>query len=347
MDLGKLTESVYDRSVVKVIRADPTKNRRPYDGAGLRADCAVLPGRGASGGLLSGQALAFGTDIQVASRAYAAAVDNMIACCANCAVSGMFDSYADLMLSVPEKLREIKVRKTIESVAALAKETGIPLLGCNVQVLPAVQEPVASCVVSAGIGNIAVTAKRARCDEDIVMTKWIGLEGTAMIADGSFNALCERYPKDIVEEAAGFYRYLSVAPEAATAVKSGAGYLLVPREGGIFGGLWRLAAENGVGLVVDLKSIPVRQETIEVCEFFDLDPYELMAGGCLLATTENGSALVRALEESGIPAAVIGRTAQGNDRIIRHAQEERFLGPARGDAIFRYKEKAVSDREHI
>ena len=352
MNCGKLTESIYERSVIKVVKTNSTENRKFYDGAVLGADCAILTGDRASGsadkscaGILSGQALASGPDSKVAVRAYIAATNHVIAGCANGAAPGLFYSYANMTLVVPKRLREIKVRNMVEAAAIQAEETGIPILSCNVQVLSSVAEAVATCVVSAGLENkgdskLVTLKKRALVDEDIVMTKWLGLEGTAIMAAGSFDQLCKRYPMDIVEEAADFYRYLSVAPEAATAVKSGAGYLHVLREGGIFGGLWQLAADNGVGLVVDLKSIPVRQETIEVCEFFDLNPYALLAGGSVLITTSNGGELVRALEKSGIPATVIGHTTQGNDRIICHGEESRFLEPANGDEIYKYYELA-------
>ncbi len=96
----------------------------------------------------------------------------------------------------------------------------------------------------------------------------------------------------------------------------------------MFGGLWQLAAENGVGLVADLKRIPVRQETIEVCEYFDLNPYELMAGGSLLILTENGGELVRALETAGVPAAVIGRRAMTASYATGRSQD--FSSPPTG-----------------
>lgn len=345
MDCGKLTESIYERSVIKVIKTNSTENRKFYDGAGLGEDCAILTGNRASdrtcAGVMSGQALASGTDRRVAARAYIAATNHLITCCANAAAAGLLGTYANMTLMVPERLREIKVRGMIEAVTLQAEETGIPVLSCNVQVLPTLTEAVATCVVNAGVENkgdsgVVTLKKRALVDEDIVMTKWIGLEGTAVMASGSHRQLCERYPADLVEEAAEFFQYLPIAAEAACAVKSGASYLQMAREGGVFGGLWKLAADNGVGLVIDLKNIPVRQETIEVCEFFDLNPYELLAGGSLLITTVNGGELVRKLEKSGIPAAVIGHTTQGNDRIIRHDEESRFLEPARGDEIFKY-----------
>lgn len=347
MNCGKLTQGIYERSVVKVVKANSTENRKFYDGAGLGADCAILTGNEAvvCAGLVTGQAFASGQDAKVAARAYLAAVNQIIACSANREVSGLHHPYANITVVVPAKMREIRLRGMIEAASQQADETGIPILGCNVEVLQATAEPVVTCVVNAGFedrseGNIVAMNKRELVDEDIVMTKWLGLEGTAVMAQGSYTQLCERYPADLVDEARDFYRYLSVVPEAACAVKSGAGYLYAVREGGIFGGLWQLAAANGVGLVVDLKCIPVRQETIEVCEYFDLNPYELLAGGSLLAVTEDGAGLVQALWKAGVPAAVIGRTTPGNDRVVRHGEESRFLVPADGDQIYHYKKKA-------
>ena len=50
-------------------------------------------------------------------------------------------------------------------------------------------------------------------------------------------------------------------------------------EGGVFGALWEMAEASGVGLEIDLKKIPIRQETIEICEFFNLNPYQLISSG--------------------------------------------------------------------
>lgn len=351
MNCGKLTESIYERSVVKVVKTNSTENRKFYDGAGLGADCAILTGSKVLGGMdeicagiVSGQASAFGRDSKVIVRAYLAAVNQVIACSANGEALGLHYVYANVTVMVPAKMREIKVRDMIVEASVQAEETGIPIMSCSVEVLQAASEPIVTCVVNAGMekkceDNLVPFEKQALADKDIVMTKWIGLEGTAVITQRSYERLCKRYPADLVGEAADFYKYLSAVPEAATAVKSGADYLYVVREGGVFGGLWELAAANGVGLVVDLKRIPVKQETIEVCEFFDLNPYELLAGGSLLIVTSNGGELVRKLADSGVPAAVIGRTTQGNDRIIRHGEELRFLEPANGDQIHTYFQK--------
>ena len=62
---------------------------------------------------------------------------------------------------------------------------------------------------------------------------------------------------------------------------------------------------------VDLRRIPIRQETIEVCERLDVDPYKLEAKGSVLIGTAQGDALVRELEAHGIHAAVIGYADSG------------------------------------
>lgn len=71
---------------------------------------------------------------------------------------------------------------------------------------------------------------------------------------------------------------------------------------------------------MDLKKIPVRQETIEICEYFDVNPYYLYSAGALLVGTEHGEALVSHLAAQGIFAAVIGRATGGRDRVTETAK---------------------------
>ncbi len=67
-----------------------------------------------------------------------------------------------------------------------------------------------------------------------MVSKWIGLEGTARLASRYRQQLCTRYPVRMIDEAAAYDRYLSVIPEAATAVKSGVCGMHDVSRGGIF-----------------------------------------------------------------------------------------------------------------
>ena len=85
----------------------------------------------------------------------------------------------------------------------------------------------------------------------------------------------------------------------------------------------------------DLKKIPVKQETIEICEYYDINPYYLYSAGAMLAGTDNGEALVAELAAAGIPAVVIGRVTDGKDRIIRNGEDVRFLDRPKQDEWYR------------
>src|SRR3712207_610082 len=92
-------------------------------------------------------------------------------------------------------------------------------------------------------------------------------------------------------------------------------------ECGVFGALCEMAEAAGCGLEVDLNTIPIRQETVEICEFFHVNPYQIMSSGSMLMITENGENLVRELEKAGIPARVIGVLTDRNDRILQNGSE--------------------------
>ena len=168
---------------------------------------------------------------------------------------------------------------------------------------------------------------------DIVVSKWIGMEGTSIIAKEKERELLKRFPPVLVKMAGEQREYLSVASEAATALKSGVYAMHDVRNGGIFGALWEISRKLGVGLCVDLKKIPVRQETIEICEFYNLNPYELISGGMLIMLTRDGQRLAEDLENKGINGIVIGSTNDGNDKIIVNQEEIRYLEPPVPDEI--------------
>lgn len=162
--------------------------------------------------------------------------------------------------------------------------------------------------------------------QDIIMTKWIALAGTVRLARTDTKRLYARFPRDLVETAADFVRFLPVVEDMACAGECGVTYMAEMGADGIFGALWRLGEENGVGLAVDLTRIRIRQETVELCEFFHENPYRMASEGSLLAVLPDGNALVQALAKRGIPAAVIGRTRKENGRVLYNKEHIEYIG---------------------
>ena len=160
----------------------------------------------------------------------------------------------------------------------------------------------------------------------------------AIIAKEKEEELKTHFAVPFIENAKALDAYISVQSEAAVAVTSGVSAMHDVTEGGIFGALWEMAEASGVGLEIDLKKIPIRQETVEVCEFFGINPYKLISSGCMLMAAEDGNTLVRELEKEGIPATIIGKATEGNDRVLLNEDEKRFLEPPKTDELYEVME---------
>lgn len=331
MNYGKVSESVFDRTVYKTIQTIGYHDENINKGAGLGADCAIFPfSQGeVNGYLVSAQGHAEGKDALVAVRAIHHALNRM-------AAVGAFDNgQITLHISMPEKLREAKLRMMLERAAQLSSEYKFTIIDTQVHIVPQIQTVLVQAFAQTLTPSKLLFSGNAKPNQDVVMTKWLGLEGTSLITEAKFSELEKRYPLNLLETAKSFERYLSIIPEAATAVLSGVSAMQVIREGGVFGALWELAQSSGVGLVIDLKKIPVKQETIEVCEYFDINPYKMLSGGSLLIATDRGTDLVSRLHQEGISATIIGKITQGNDRIITNEDEVRYLEPAREDELYK------------
>lgn len=366
MNFGKVSESVYKRTVYKTIHTTGYFDKETKNGAVLGADCAffrLTPKKSIGahsceneecrkrphsaqecamhipslGSLVTASGQAWGKDAAVATRAAHHALNHLATMGALCDVEEeKAIAYITLNMNIPTEYREAKLRAVLEKVTQTMAAMRVSILTTEVQVIPGITTVLVTAHAYAyGTKQAILVPGGAQPEQDVVMTKWLGLEGTATITDRKMRELLTRYPAGLLEEAAGFEKYLSIIPEAAIAAQSGVSAMQVVREGGIFGALWELAEESGVGLVIDLKKIPVKQETIEVCEFFDANPYKLLAGGSLLFTTDKGVDLVELLGEQGIAATVIGKTIEGNDRILVNEEEKRFLEPAREDELYK------------
>ncbi|MBE5847713.1 MAG: hydrogenase maturation factor [Lachnospiraceae bacterium] len=307
MKIGKVTGNVYKRSVLKEIHNDNTS------GTVLGEDCAVF---------LSEPMELYGISF-VRTAVYRAL---------NALLMPM-TIRASLML--PAETEESCLKELIREIGSAAKEAGVRFAGAEVKVTASLRYPVLS-LVSTGDKKLSEYKRSAEiCDGyDIVLTKWIGLSGTAITAAEKKTALKDKFPTAFLEDAEALSQFYSIIPEAATAVKSGALKMKPVTEGGIFAALWELAEECGVGLEIELKKIPLKQETVEVCEFFGISPYELYSDGCLLLIAEDGEESVRLFSEENISATVIGKVRSGNDRVVINDEEKRYLEPAKPDALY-------------
>ena len=325
MKVGKVPEAVLKRSVLKQIR---TNRPEVLLGASVGEDCAAVALKEDAMFVLSTDPIT-GTAKDIGHLAIQITLNDL-------ASAGAEPIGVMLTFLLPEKISEAKLRTMMEQAEAAAHAANVQIMGGHTEVTRVVNQPVISVV---GVGKAKkghlISTAGARPGMDVIVTKWVGLEGTSIIAKEREEDLLTRYPKTLVETAKKFDAYLSVLPEAAVAVKSGVSAMHDVTEGGIFGALWEMAESAGVGLEIDLKKIPIRQETVEVCEFFDINPYELISSGSMLMAAADGNGLVRALTAANIPAVCIGKVTEGNDRVLLSGEERRFLEPPKVDELYK------------
>ncbi|MCR4604833.1 MAG: hypothetical protein K5639_02430 [Eubacterium sp.] len=169
----------------------------------------------------------------------------------------------------------------------------------------------------------------------IVVSRWIGLYGTANIAATGEEYIKDALPQSIIDAAKKFTSYFIDESEFQIAFGAGAKIVGQVDEAGIFAALWNLGERVDMGLEVSLERIPIRQETIEICEVLDLNPYLLLSGGAMIAVVTNGALLADRFEEVGIPATVIGYLNDTKAKTVKSGDKVRYLNPPEEDEIYK------------
>ncbi len=323
MKTGKITENILKRSVFKLIK---TKREDILMHWGIGEDCAALK-------LAQDESFVICTEpvYGPASKIGAAAVNRIVN---NLASAGALPVALTVSILLPEETDEKELKILMRSLQSSCEQFEMMIVGGHTEVLPAVSLPIVNVT---GIGKVKdgglISTSGAKVGQDIVMTKYAGLEGTVMIAEEKLEDLCTHYSKNYVEQALNYKKDLSVLREGKIAAAHGVSAMHDIATGGVFAALWDMADASGVGFVVDIKKITLRQETVEICEFYDLNPYQLLSGGAMLIASENGQRLANELNQAGIPATVIGTFTDNNDKIVRYDDEIRYLEPPKGDEI--------------
>ena len=323
LPVGKLPERVLKRSIVNSLSV---KRAEVVVGSAVGEDCAAIEVADDEEIILSTDPIT-GTAKDIGSLAVNITMNDL----ASAGAEGI-----GIMLTVllPVGTTEQDVRAIMADVNHECEEANVQVIGGHTEITSVVSQ----CVISVtGIAKVKkgrmISTGGARPGMDLIATKWAGIEGTSIIAKEKYEELIGVFPQKLVDDAVALDRYISVQKEGLIAAENGAVAMHDVTEGGIYGALWEMAEASDTGLEVNLADIPIRQETVEICEHYDLDPYRLISSGCMLiaASREDSERIVQALYDEGIPAAVIGHTTDTNDRVVYYDGETKYLEPPASD----------------
>lgn len=176
--------------------------------------------------------------------------------------------------------------------------------------------------------------------DELYMTGWVGAAGTLLLADWKREKLCTRFPAAFVLTAKDkeiFTNYAEVEGNSYLLpdeyVKNGASWIAPVGEGGLMKALYRLGKESGLGFRVHSKEVPVRQITIEFCEYFLLHPWEMLTGNSFLFTAAHNADILHFLEEAGFPCRKIGVVTKEKQKLICRGEEKSNINRPEPDGI--------------
>lgn len=300
--IGKLPPEILEKIVMEPMQASRVKREdvilRPKTGE----DCSAVD--------LGGEYCILSTDpITGAAKdvGYLAVQIN----CNDIYSSGAEPMGVLLTVLLPPESEEALLEEMMSGAIRAAEERNIEILGGHTEVTDAVVKPVISAAVIGKTRNRKILSTGgARAGQDVIMTKWAGTEGTAILAKEWEEGLRQYLTEEELQNAQAMKAYLSVGKESEIAFAYGATAMHDATEGGVLGAVWEVAECSGLGVDVFVEKIPVKEETKKICKAMGIDYLGLISSGTMIIAAENGERLAERLQEEGIAAAVIGKLTE-------------------------------------
>lgn len=324
MKTGKVAENVLKRSVFKQLKV---KRQEVLIGPGIGEDCSVLQVGDDECIVLSTDPIT-STSKNIGELAVHITLNDL-------AASGAEPIGLMVTLLLPDGYMENELKILIREMNEIAKEYNVQIIGGHTEVTPAVNQVVVSVT---GVGKIhkdkVMLHSKIKPGHKIIMTKWAGIEGTSILAHEGEAKLKNYYNTKMVERAKEFSEYLSVVEDSKIAMQFNVYAMHDVTEGGIMGALWEIGSKSRLGLIADQDKIPIKQETIDICEYLDINPYKLIGSGSMVIVTDEAEAMIQAFNEAGILATVIGEITLGNHKQMKQADTMCSLEPPKTDELY-------------
>jgi thiamin-phosphate kinase len=280
--------------------------------AGLGEDCAVID---------------FGDEVcLVTSDPITGALEGMgelavHVACNDLAANGGTPVGVQVVLLLPEQTSLEQIHRIMEDIQHTAAHLGVEVVGGHTEITSKVVDPIVSITA---IGRAPkgryVTSKGAKVGDDILITKGVGIEATAILA----RDFGHRLPFTIdAEEIAGFAKQLSVVAEGLVAAEHGVHAMHDITEGGLLGAVREICYASRVGAEIREADVAIPQLTKAICEHFELDPLKLLSSGSMLIVAPEGQALIKKLQAIAIPAFAVGKVTAGDHPVLIRTTGER------------------------
>jgi hydrogenase expression/formation protein HypE len=242
------------------------------------------------------------------------------------------------------KTTQKQIEVIFKGISNACNKMNISLIGGHTEITPQVNAPIAvGCLLGEVSKNRLIKTSGAEVDDDILITKFIGLEGTSILAN-DIKSKNLKIDDQIINNAINFLFEpgISVLEESKIAINTiKITSMHDPTEGGLITGLEELALASNKGMTINYDKIPIKKETEIICKKLNLDPLGLISSGSLIITCnpKNTEKLINKISTSKINIAKIGTMKNKNNglKIYKNGEIQKFPKFKR-DEIARYFE---------
>ena len=223
-------------------------------------------------------------------------------------------------LLLPEGKTNAKLATQIfRDIIQATQALNITLCGGHTEISYKIDRPI---VIGHMLGEVEkdklVVNAHAKPGDDLLLTKGIAIEGTAIIAREKAVTIKKKFGDRFLKRAQAFIDKpgLSVVADALLANKAAQIHAMHdPTEGGLATGIMELAMASGTGVVIDAEKIPCYEETERICKFFNIQPLGLIASGALLIALDpkDTKKVIAILAKNGIVCNPIGKLTKKSE----------------------------------
>ena len=230
-----------------------------------------------------------------------------------------------LSFMIPAEMDEAVLKGLMQAADTCLEAMSLAAGQATVFAAEGLKDPVITATAIGGTADKLFIPAPAAAGQDIVMCGFAGWRGGLKLAAAHREDIKARFNPSFLEPLFADKAWAGCDVRAAvkTAAAAGARAMYAVGDGGVYTALWDMARRDNLGLTVSLQDIPIRQETIEVCDHLDMDPYQILGTGGLLIAADHGQQLREALAGAQIPAAVIGHFTAAADRVVINHEEKR------------------------
>ncbi len=241
------------------------------------------------------------------------------------AVGGAHPLFMSAAFIIEEGFLMEMLRRVVDSLRRAAESAGVPIVTGDTKVVEKGSGD-GVFINTSGVGvvpaGIVLGADQARAGDKVLLSGFLGDHGICILA--------QREGMEFETTVESDSAPLHTLVQKMLATSAGIRCMRDPTRGGLSSTLNELASQSRVGIVLEERAIPVREEVKGACELLGLDPLYVANEGKLVAIVapEHADVVLAAMREHplGRDARIIGTVTAENPGMVTMRT---ILGPTR------------------